>query len=98
MALILDHLNGTGSAAKLKRAEFARLHPEFFSFDHLDDILDTRNTAVSATSKREGAFGHFDPNFVYRSKKVRNLSVQQLIDASTAHAEHLKRAGRNMVI
>lgn len=98
LALILDHLNGTGSAAKLKRAEFARLHPEFFSFDHLDDILDTRNTAVSATTKPEGPFGHFDPNFIYRSKKVRNLSVQQLIDASTAHAGHLKRAGRNMVI
>lgn len=94
LALILDHLEGTGSAAKLKRAEFARLHPEFFSFDHLDGILDTKNTAVSATSKPEGPFGHFDPNFIYRSKKVKSLSVQQLIDASTAHAGHLARVGR----
>lgn len=94
LALILDHLEGTGSAAKLKRAEFARLHPEFFSYEHLDGILDTRNTAVSATSKPEGPFGHFDPNFIYRSKKVKSLSVQQLIDASAAHAGHLARVGR----
>lgn len=89
LALILDHLAGVGSEAKMKRAEFARCYPEFFSFDHVDHVLDTAGVAVSATSKPEGPFGHFDPNFIYRSKKVENLCVQQLIDLSVAHAEHL---------
>ncbi len=94
LALILDHLAGVGSAAKLKRAEFARRYPEFFSFEHVDHVLSTANVAVSATSKPEGPFGHFDPNFIYRSKKVQSLTVQQLIDLSVMHAEQLRRISR----
>lgn len=91
LALILDHLEGKGSAAKLRRAEFARLLPEFFSFDHVDDILGTAGIGVSTSTKKEGPFGHFDPNFIYRYKKAESLTVQQLIDLTDAHAGHLDR-------
>lgn len=91
LALILNHLEGKGAAAKLKRAVFARAHPEFFSFDHVDDILGTTSIAVSASSKPEGPFGHFDPNFIYRYKNAEALSVQQLIDLTVAHARHVGR-------
>lgn len=91
LALILDHLKGTGQSAKLKRAEFALAHPEFFSFDHLDEILGTTGVAISSSSKPEGPFGHFDPDFVYRYKKIAGLSVQQLIDLTVAQARHVER-------
>lgn len=82
----------------MKRAEFARRHPEFFSFDHVDHVLGTESVAVSATSKPEGPFGHFDPDFIYRSKKVQSLTVQQLIDLSVMHAEHLRSIGRGQAL
>lgn len=91
LALILDHLHGKGTSAKWNRAEFARSNPEFFSFEHLDEILGTTGVAVSSSSKAEGPFGHFDPDFVYRYKKIAGLSVQQLIDLTVAHARHLER-------
>lgn len=91
LAVVLKHLAGRGQQAKLKRAEFARQYPELFSFDHLDAILGTTGTALSCSSKQEGPFGHFDPDFVYRYKKTEGLSVQQLIDLTVAHATLLDR-------
>ncbi|WP_232084146.1 hypothetical protein [Arthrobacter sp. SO5] len=91
LALVLDHLSGTGQWAKSKRAEFARAHPEFFSFEHLDEILRTTGMAISSSSKPEGPFGHFDPDFMYRHKKVGALTVQQLIDLTVAQARHFER-------
>lgn len=91
LALVLDHLNGKGQPAKSKRAEFARAHPEFFSFEHLDEILGTTGVAISPSSKSEGPFGHFDPDFIYRYKKIAGLAVQQLIDLTVAQDRHLER-------
>lgn len=91
LAVVLKHLAAKGQSAKLKRAEFARQHPELFSFDHLDAILGTADTAVSSSSKQEGPFGHFDPDFVYRYKKTEGLSVQQLIDLTVVQAGLLDR-------
>jgi hypothetical protein len=91
LALILDHLHGTGKSAKWNRADFGRPHPEFCSFEHLDEILGTTGVAVSSSSKPEGPFGHFDPDFVYRYKKTEGLSVQHLLDLTVAHARHLER-------
>lgn len=91
LAVVLKHLAGKGQPAKLNRAEFARRYPELFSFDHLDAILGTTGTALSSSSKQEGPFGHFDPDFVYRYKKIAGLSVQQLLDLTVAHVAHLER-------
>lgn len=82
LALVLDHLNGTGQSAKSKRAEFARAQPEFF-FEHLDEIVGTTGVAISSSSKLEGPFGHFDPDFIYRYKKIAGLTVQQLTDLTS---------------
>lgn len=91
LALILPHLDGKGPESKNIRAAFARNHPEYFSFDHLDSILDSAGTKLSNNKqgKTEGEFNHFDPDFIYRYKKLPDLSVDQVLKAAVAHAEYL---------
>lgn len=93
LAVVLPHLSGKGTASKNTRAAFAREHPQFFSFDHLDQILGSSSTDLSSNKqgKADGEFNHFDPDFVYRYKKVPNLSVEQAMHVAVAHAEHLSR-------
>ena len=91
LALVLPHLTGKGPAHKERRAAFARKYPEYFSTGHLDRILGSSNVAISANKqgKIDGVFNHFDPDFIYRYKKLPHLTVEQLADAAVVHAEYL---------
>ncbi|MCQ9164908.1 MULTISPECIES: PD-(D/E)XK nuclease family protein [unclassified Arthrobacter] len=91
LAMRLPHLSGQGLVSKNVRSEFARNHPEFYAFDHLDQILDSADVPRSNNEqgKAEGEFNHFDPDFIYRYKKLPKLSVDQLQRAALAHAEYL---------
>lgn len=93
LALIIPHLVGKGSDGKELRAAFARNYPEYFSFDHLDRILDSSrvNLSENKQGKIVGAFNHFDPDFIYRYKKLPHLSVEQLTEAAMAHVQYLSR-------
>lgn len=68
-------LIGKGKEKKAERAIFAEKHKDFFDFSDIDDQLDTLATMISE-------FRHFDPNFVYRYKKVPDLTVSQLTTAA----------------
>jgi hypothetical protein len=72
-----DKLRGVN--AKAQREAFAERNEELFNFLNLDDTLGTRNKAVSK-------FCHYNPDFVYRYKKVPNLTVDQLEAAAVAIA------------
>lgn len=91
LALVLPHLAGKGLDSKNTRAAFAQNHPEYFSFDHLDPILDSAGVKMSDNKqgKSDGDFNHFDPDFLYRYKKLPNLTVEQVRQAALAHAHHL---------
>lgn len=91
LALVLPHLTGKGTDSKNTRAAFARQNPQFFSFDHLDRILGSSDAPLSLNKqgKADGEFNHFDPDFVYRYKKLPNLTVEQVTLAAVAHAEYL---------
>jgi|GEM_PF-5122643 len=91
LVLVLKHLAGRGTEAKIRRRDFGLMHPEFFSFDHLDKILGTEEVALSASSRAEGPFGHFDPDFLYRQKRAENLTVNQLLELTIAQTKHLAR-------
>lgn len=93
LALILPHLVGKGPDSKERRAAFSRNYPEYFSFDHLDRILDSSSVNLSENKqgKIDGAFNHFAPDFIYRYKKLPHLSVEQLTEAAMAHTQYLSR-------
>lgn len=68
-----------GNNAKVKREAFAERNEELFSLANLDDILGTGNEVVSK-------FCHYNPDFVYRYKKVSDLTIDQLEVAAVAIA------------
>ncbi|WP_427015960.1 PD-(D/E)XK nuclease family protein [Pseudarthrobacter sp. P1] len=94
LALILDNLTGKGAAAKARRAEFAASLPGLFDFTVLDEVLDSAGTSSAPKDKGQpgGAFNHFDPAFVYRYKKLPDLTVQQLIDAAILSYRQIGRS------
>lgn len=91
LALILPHLNGRGDAAQLERSRFATQRADYLSFTVVDPALASEKRSVSTNDrgKSDGVFNHFDPDFIYRYKKVPELTVQQLIDGATAFAKRV---------
>ena len=89
--LIVEHLSGRTPELREQRYEYAAAHEEWFDFSVTDGILGTAETPiapVASATKRQG-FNRYDPDFVYRSKKVPDVTVQQVIDAAVAVAASL---------
>ena len=69
-----------------KRENFAKDHEELFDFSYLDKLLGTVGSATQPNNKQ---FLRYNPNFVYRYKKVPRLTVSQLEEAAVAVARRL---------
>lgn len=69
----------------LPRVDTAR-HPQYFDFTTVDPALGTAQSPVwpKVTEKKPTGFNKYDPDFIYRSKKVPSLTVKQLLDAATS--------------
>ncbi|MCP2285151.1 PD-(D/E)XK nuclease superfamily [Promicromonospora umidemergens] len=69
------------------RRAFAAEHEEWFDFAPIDPIFGSEAAAVRPALPADGSprgFNKYDPNFLYRAKKVARPTVQQLIDATHA--------------
>lgn len=73
-------LEGKGPAKKLLRASHAEEHwLDWFDFDDVEDSL---GTLLGAKTFQPGDWNHFDPDFVYRWRKVdAETTSSHLIDA-----------------
>jgi len=88
LALILPHLAGRTEQSRRDRFHFASQHEEFFDFSVIDEHLGTAGLAVLPPKK---SFRRYDPDFVYRYKKVRGLTVSQLETAAVALTRKLTK-------
>jgi len=86
LALILPHLAGTSEQKIRDRFQFAKMNENLFDFSYLDEHLDTAGKSTLPPSNK---FGRYNPAFVYRYKKVSNLTVIQLKKAAYAVAHRL---------
>lgn len=82
--VILGIHRGKSKSTVQARMDWAAAHPEVFSFAPIDDILET-GEAVTYPKPKAGksqGFNQYNPDFVYRSKKTPDLTVDQLIQAA----------------
>jgi PD-(D/E)XK nuclease superfamily protein len=88
LTIVIRHLEGRTSELRRKRHEFAEAHAHLFAFGLLDAALGTEDQLVMPTDAPPEARGfcRFDPDFVYRYKKVPGITVGQLEDAAIAYA------------
>lgn len=75
------HIHGSSPEKKAERVEFAKLHPDLFTFDGLDAVLGVPNALVRPATTESG-FGDFSPDFVYKYVSIPDLSVAQLLHAA----------------
>jgi hypothetical protein len=81
---VLPALAGKSSEDIAARVKWARENIRYFDFSVVDDILETQGVPEKPRSKGpEVEFNRFNPDFVYRSKKVDSLSVRPLRRQST---------------
>lgn len=82
--VILSSLGGNSKKRVQARMDWASEHGEFFDFAPIDHVLDTGDAPLFPKMKagKPRGFNQYNPDFVYRSKKVPDLTVDQLIRAA----------------
>jgi hypothetical protein len=85
---VLPRLAGRSTAKMQARIDWANNHLEYFNFKAVDLALGTPDAPVwpKTSDKRPSGFNRFNPSFIYRSKKVPDLTVGQLIRAARLYA------------
>jgi len=75
LALITPSLAGNAEKNISDRTEFGKKHENVFDFSNLDAHLGTAYLPVQPIKR---TFGHYNPDFIYRYKKVPHLTLRQL--------------------
>jgi hypothetical protein len=75
-ALVLRSAAGRGPAAKTRREDVADRHAEFFR--RLQDLA--APALDPAVGPVRGRYNHYDPDFVYRYRRLRDVTVDELLD------------------
>ena len=93
LAMVFRSEKGKDPATRARRIKRAAEHEGWFAFDRLHEVLGTTDaTTIPARARRleAGQFLHFDPDFVYRYRQVKGLSVAQLLDIGARYAIRAK--------
>lgn len=92
LAIIAEHLRGRDPEQRDLRVAFARKHENLFDFGVVDDILGTRGMPVVPGPDATGQHGfrRFDPDFLYRYKRVDRITVAQLAQVAVALARRAR--------
>jgi hypothetical protein len=85
LAIITPHLRGVSEEKVKERFDFAKHNERFFDFSDVDTHLRT----VDVPTQPPKGFGRYNPDFVYRYKKVPDITVKQLEEAAVAVARGL---------
>ena len=84
LCAVLPDLKGKSPEKRASRVAWGVANADYFEFRSIDKILHSETLReYPETSKSMGGFNRFDPDFIYRSKKLSVLTVGQLLKASS---------------
>ena len=89
LAMVLATLAGRGAAKATERAAFAARHVEWLNFTPLYKVLGCTEADVLPTRARVpmDGFNKYDPDFVYRYRQIRHVTVSQFLDVAVTYSK-----------
>lgn len=88
LAMVLGTLSGRGPAAAARRAEYAARYERWFDFNTMYKVLGCTEADVMPKRARTppDGFNKYDPDFVYRYRRLPEVTVRQFVDLALAYS------------